>query len=62
MSYSYRCTEYPGMEGCPGSFITETKEELWRHIGLHGAIAHKEDPRAWSEEERQQIRELIRAS
>ncbi len=62
MSYSYRCAEYPGMEGCPGSFTSETEEELWRHIELHGAAAHEEDPDAWSEEERQQIRELIRPS
>ena len=61
MSYSYRCAEYPGMEGCPGSFTTETEEELWGHLELHGA-AHQEDPAAWSEEERQQIRELIRTS
>lgn len=61
MSYSYRCAEYPGMEDCPGSFPTETEDELWRHIELHGAF-HQEDPDAWTEEERRQIRELIRPS
>lgn len=48
------------MENCPASFTTETEEELWRHIELHGAAAHHEDPAAWSDEERQQIRDLIR--
>ncbi len=60
MAYSYACAEYPGMEKCPGSFTTETQEELWKHLELHAAAAHQEDPEAWSPEERQQIRELIR--
>lgn len=50
------------MEKCPGSFTTETQEELWKHLELHAAAAHQEDPEAWSPEERQQIRELIRTS
>ncbi len=62
MAYSYRCAEYPGMEECPASITTETEEELWKHIELHGTAAHQEDPNAWSEQERQQIHQLIRSS
>lgn len=42
MAYSYRCKDYPGMDACPGSFTAET--ELWKHIELHAAIAHQENP------------------
>lgn len=62
MAYSYTCAEYPGMEDCPGSFTSDTQEELWKHVELHAVVAHQEDPGAWSEEERRQIRELIRTS
>lgn len=62
MAYSYRCRDYPGMEACPASLTTETEEELWRHLELHGAAAHQEDPAQWSNEERQQIQDLIRRS
>jgi hypothetical protein len=27
MAYSYACTEYPGMEGCPGRFTAGTEDE-----------------------------------
>ena len=60
MAYSYSCGDYPGMEGCPGSFTAETEAELWKHIELHAAEAHKEDPSAWSEDDRRQIRQIIR--
>lgn len=60
MPYTYKCADYPGMEECPGTFTVETQDELWQHIELHGATAHDEDPSAWSEEERRQIREVIR--
>lgn len=62
MAYSYTCAEYPGMEKCPASFTTDSQDELWKHIELHGVVAHQEDPAAWSDHERQQIRDLIRAS
>jgi len=39
-AYSYACKDYPGMEGCPGSFKAQTEAELWKHIELHAATAH----------------------
>jgi len=60
MAYSYACNEYPGMETCPGQFYAETEEELWKHIELHAVLAHKEDPNAWSSEERAQVKALIK--
>jgi predicted small metal-binding protein len=61
MAYSYRCGDYPGMEACLASFTTETEEELWKHIEVHAATAHQEDPGKWSAQERQQMRNLIRS-
>jgi hypothetical protein len=46
MSYSYQCKDYPGMEACPASFTTETEQELWKHIELHGSAAHGENLRS----------------
>lgn len=60
MGYSFSCKDYPGMGICPGSFVAETEEELCRHIELHGKLAHQEDPAAWSREEKDQIKRLIR--
>ena len=60
MANTYRCGDYPGMETCPGSFTAETEAELWKHIELHAAEAHKEDPSAWSSDDRQQIKQIIR--
>jgi Protein of unknown function (DUF1059) len=60
MSYSYRCKDYPGMEACPASFTTETEQELWKHIELHGSAAHGENSAQWSAECREQIKKLIR--
>lgn len=60
MLYSYRCGEYPGMEACPASFTAETEAELWKHIELHGAIAHGDKPEQWTAEEREQIKKIIR--
>lgn len=62
MPYTYKCADYPGMEDCPGAFTAKTEDELWRHLELHGAVAHDEDPAAWSDQERQQIRDLIRST
>jgi hypothetical protein len=62
MAYSYRCKDYPGMGACPASFTSETETELWKHIELHGAAAHQEEPDKWSPEDRQQIKNLIRTS
>lgn len=62
MSYSYACADYPGMSDCPASFTTATEAELWKHLELHGAEAHAEDPSAWSAEERELIGGLIRTA
>ncbi|HVL33450.1 MAG TPA: DUF1059 domain-containing protein [Actinomycetota bacterium] len=60
MAHSYACTEFPGMEGCPGYFVAETDEEVLQLTELHARIAHGEDPAAWSPQERQQVLDLIR--
>ncbi len=59
MARSYKCGDYPGMEACPASFTAETEAELWKHIELHAATAHKENPKQWSGQERQQMKKLI---
>jgi predicted small metal-binding protein len=38
MSYSLQCKD-AGVD-CPGSFTTETKEELVKHVELHAKEAH----------------------
>lgn len=60
MAYWYRCADYPGLEACPATFTTATEAELWRHLELHAVEAHGEDPDAWSETERQRIRNAIK--
>jgi hypothetical protein len=45
-AYSYACKDYPGMESCPGRFVAETKDEVFRLAELHAAVAHGEDPAA----------------
>lgn len=62
MAYSYRCADYPGMEACPASFAAQTEHELWKHIEVHGAVGHQEDPEKWSPEERLQMKQLIRST
>lgn len=59
MSYTYNCSEFPGMEACPASLTVATREELWRHVELHGSLAHGEDPSEWSDEDRRQIQLII---
>ncbi|PKN82043.1 MAG: hypothetical protein CVU47_04590 [Chloroflexi bacterium HGW-Chloroflexi-9] len=39
MAFSMACKD-AGMAGCPGSFATETREELFEHVALHAAKAH----------------------
>ncbi len=48
------------MEICSGRFYAETKDELWKHIELHASVAHKEDPSAWTAEEKSQLKTLIK--
>jgi hypothetical protein len=50
------------MEACPASFAAETDAELWKHIEVHAATAHQEDPGKWSPEELRQMRKLIRTN
>ena len=38
MAYRMRCGD-AGMD-CPGTFVTETREELMDHITLHAQKAH----------------------
>lgn len=59
--YSYACKDYPGMESCPGRFYAETEEEVIRHMELHASIAHQEDPTAWSADDWEYLKGLIRA-
>ncbi len=60
LTYSYACSDYPGMETCPGRFHAETEGELWKLIELHASVAHEEDPAAWTDEDRAQIKALIK--
>jgi hypothetical protein len=59
-THSYACKDYPGMEACPGRFYAETEDELWKLIELHAAVAHEEDPTAWTAEDRAQLKALIK--
>ena len=60
-AYSYACSDYPGMEACPGKVQAETEAELWQLIETHARVAHGEDPASWGEDDRATIRQLIRA-
>jgi len=59
--YSYACRDCQGMETCAGRFYAETEEEVWRHMELHASMAHQEDPTAWSDEDVDYLKSLIRA-
>lgn len=59
--YPYTCKDYPGMETCPGRFVADSEEEMWRHMELHASMAHQEDPTAWSAEDQNYLTGLIRA-
>ncbi len=60
-AYSYACKDYPGMEACPGKVVAASKDEVWKLMELHAAIAHGEDPNAWSDDEISQGQALIKA-
>ncbi len=60
MAIGYACRDYPGMESCGGSFFADTEPELWQHIELHAAVAHGEEPAAWSDQDRADISALIK--
>ena len=59
MAYIYACSNFPGMDGCPGRFTSEAESELGRHIELHAMLAHGEDPNAWADEDRATLHALI---
>lgn len=60
-SFSYACKDYPGMEACPGHFVAETEDELWKLMELHASLAHDEDPSAWSDEDRAYLKTLVKS-
>ncbi|RUW72573.1 MULTISPECIES: DUF1059 domain-containing protein [unclassified Mesorhizobium] len=62
MPYTYRCRDYPGMEACPASFTAENASEVMKHVELHAEVAHDEDPKQWSQGDREQVQNLIVAS
>jgi hypothetical protein len=49
------------MEACPGRFIAETEDEVWKLMELHATVAHDEDPTAWSDEDRAYLKTLIKS-
>ena len=57
---SYACKDYPGMEACPARFEAATDDELMKHIELHAAIAHQEDPASWPSEEKAKVKALMK--
>lgn len=38
MAYAMACADLG--TACPGSFTTETEDELWQHVALHAQTAH----------------------
>jgi len=59
--HSYACSDYPGMEACPGFVRAETEDEVWQLIELHASVAHGEDSAAWTAQDRAQLKALIKA-
>lgn len=59
-AYSYACKDYPELEECPGHFVAQTEDEIWKLIELHASVAHGEDPAAWSDEDRAYLETLIK--
>lgn len=59
-TYSYACCDCEGMEACPGKVIAETKNEVWKLMELHAAVAHKEDAANWDSDTRAYLETLIK--
>ncbi len=57
--HTYACKDYPGMDACPGQFVAETEDELWKLMEVHASVAHGEDPREWSDEDRKYLKTLM---
>jgi hypothetical protein len=49
------------MDACPGQFVAETEDELWKLMELHASVAHGEDPREWSDEDRKYLKTLMKS-
>jgi predicted small metal-binding protein len=62
MVYTYQCRDFPGMESCPAVFTAESGDEVMKHVELHAQVAHGEDPRQWSDSDRNEVQKLIVAS
>jgi hypothetical protein len=60
-TYSYACSDYPGMEGCPARFRAATENEVHKHVELHATVAHGEDPAAWTADDRALLKSLIKS-
>ena len=58
--HSYACKDYPEMETCPGYFVAETEDEIWKLMELHASVAHGEDPGQWSDGDRKYLKTLIK--
>jgi predicted small metal-binding protein len=50
------------MEACPASFTAESASEVMKHVELHAEVAHGEDPKQWSQNDKDQLQKLIVAS
>ena len=59
-TYSYACSDFPGMEACPAQFTCETHDELMDVIALHAEKAHGEEVSEWSQEALNTIESAIR--
>ena len=59
--HSYACKDYPDMDACPGYFVAETEDEIWKLMELHASVAHGEDPGEWSDEDRKYLEALIKS-
>ncbi|MBT6203366.1 MAG: DUF1059 domain-containing protein [Alphaproteobacteria bacterium] len=61
MAYSYACKDCEGMEACPGKFVAETQDEVWKLMALHAAVAHGVDASTFDEDMTAYLKGLIKA-
>jgi predicted small metal-binding protein len=59
MPYTDRCGDYPGMEACLASFTAESTSEVMKHVELHAEVTHGEDPKQWSQDDRNQLQKTL---
>ena len=48
------------MDACPGHFVAETEDEIWKLMELHASTAHGENPSEWSNDDRSYLKALIK--